>query len=106
MLKINGVLAAIVLLFGLPAQACSFRLADGKLLHCGMPRVEVLALAGQPLSKDVETVGVDDGEPVKGETTETWSYIIAGDVGGEYYLTLTLTAGKVVNIESKQKDRL
>lgn len=99
----------VLLLFfvvAVPAQACGFRLADGKLLKCGMPRVEVLALAGQPEYKDVETVGIDTGEQARGETTETWSYRLTADMGGDYLVSLTLTAGKVTAISRKQLGRL
>ena len=89
-----------------PAQACGFRLADGKLLKCGMPRIEVLALAGQPEFKDIETLGVDTGEPVSGETVETWSYRLKADMGGDYLVSVTLIAGKVTAIHRKQLGRL
>lgn len=92
--------------FSTQATACGFRLDDGKLLRCGMKRIDVIALAGEPVSKDVDTLGVDTGEPVKGETIETWSYRLQGDIGGEYMVSLTLKAGKVVAINSKQLERI
>lgn len=92
--------------FSTQAAACGFRLNDGKLLRCGMKRIDVVALAGEPVSKDVDTLGVDTGEPVKGETIETWSYRLQGDIGGEYLVSLTLKAGKVVAISSKQLERI
>lgn len=92
--------------FSTQATACGFRLDDGKLLRCGMKRIDVVALAGEPVSKDVDTLGVDTGEPVKGETIETWSYRLQGDIGGEYMVSLTLKAGKVVAISSKQLERI
>ena len=92
--------------FSTQATACGFRLDDGKLLRCGMKRIDVIALAGEPVSKDVDTLGVDTGEPVKGETIETWSYRLQGDIGGEYLVSLTLKAGKVVAISSKQLERI
>ncbi|WP_417703939.1 hypothetical protein [Rheinheimera aquimaris] len=94
------------LTFSIQATACGFRLDDGKLLRCGMKRIDVIALAGEPVSKDVDTLGVDTGEPVKGETIETWSYRLQGDIGGEYLVSLTLKAGKVVAINSKQLERI
>lgn len=99
--------AAIVgLLFTAQASACGFRLSDGKLLSCGMTRIEVLSLAGEPLAKDVETLGVDIGEPVKGTTVETWSYRLKADIGGEYLVSLTLRGGKVTAINSIQLNRI
>lgn len=98
--------AMMFLLFAAQANACGFRLSDGKLLSCGMTRIDVLSLAGEPVAKDIETLGVDVGEPVKGKTIETWSYRLKGDIGGEYLVSLTLTAGKVTAINSKQQGRL
>ncbi|MDR6982628.1 hypothetical protein J2X32_001246 [Rheinheimera pacifica] len=98
--------AIVVLLFAAQASACGFRLSDGKLLSCGMTRIEVLSLAGEPVARDVETLGVDIGEPVKGTTVETWSYRLKGDIGGEYLVSLTLRGGKVTAIDSKQQGRL
>jgi len=96
----------VLIVFAAPASACGFRLADGKLLKCGMPRIEVLALAGPPEFKDIETLGVDTGEPVSGETVETWSYRLKADMGGDYLVSVTLTAGKVTAINRKQVGRL
>lgn len=87
------------------ASACGFRLSNGKLLSCGMPRIEVLALAGQPQAKDVETLGVDTGEPIQGETKEKWSYQLKNDMGNDYLVSLTLQAGKVTAIWTKQQNR-
>lgn len=98
--------AIVVLLFAAQASACGFRLSDGKLLSCDMTRIEVLSLAGEPVTKDVETLGVDIGEPVKGTTVETWSYRLKGDIGGEYLVSLTIKGGKVTAINSKQQGRL
>ncbi|HBN89026.1 DUF2845 domain-containing protein [Rheinheimera aquimaris] len=99
-------MTVVALTFSIQATACGFRLDDGKLLRCGMKRIDVIALAGEPVSKDVDTLGVDTGEPVKGETIETWSYRLQGDIGGEYLVSLTLKAGKVVAINSKQLERI
>lgn len=98
--------SVVMLLSSWSVQACGFRLSSGKLLSCGMPRIEVLALAGEPAAKDIETLGVDSGEPVAGETIETWSYQLKNDMGNDYLVSLTLKAGKVTAIWSKQKNRL
>ncbi|MDP5142110.1 hypothetical protein ORJ00_05090 [Rheinheimera baltica] len=71
-----------------------------------MPRIQVLALAGQPQLKDIETLGVDSGEPVKGETVETWSYQLKNDMGNDFWGAITLQSGKVTAILSKQQNRL
>ena len=95
-----------LLIFSSNAAACGFRLDSGKLLRCGINRIELLSLAGEPLSKDIETLGVDTGEPVKGETLETWSYRLKGDMGGQFLVSVSLQAGKVTAITSKQQNRL
>ena len=95
----------VLVLSSWSAQACGFRLSSGKLLSCGMPRIELLALAGEPVAKDIETLGVDSGEPVVGETKETWSYQLKNDMGNDYMLAVTLQGGKVTAIWSKQQNR-
>ncbi|WP_368873294.1 hypothetical protein [Shewanella algae] len=93
-------------LLALPAIACdSFRLKDGKLLHCGMSRIKLLELAGSPMDKYTQTLGVDSGRATAGKTVEVWSYRLQGSIGGEY-LTVTLSNGQVQNIVSEQQDRL
>lgn len=99
-------LAGAALVFSAQAMACGFRLDSGKLLRCGMQRIDVIAVVGEPLSKNVEVLGIDSGEPVKGETTETWIYRLQADIGGQYLVSLTLQAGKVVAINRKQLERI
>ncbi|WP_335918896.1 hypothetical protein [Shewanella algae] len=81
-------------------SACdSFRLKDGKLLHCGMSRIKLLELAGSPMDKYTQTLGVDSGRATAGKTVEVWSYRLQG-------LTVTLSNDQVQNIVSEQQDRL
>lgn len=105
-LTIAVIISVTLLIFSSQAAACAFRLDNGKLLRCGMNRIELLSLAGEPLSKDIETLGVDTGEPVKGEILETWSYRLKGDMGGQFLVSVSLQAGKVTAITSKQQNRL
>ena len=105
-LIIGLAISLTLLIFSNNASACGFRLDNGKLVRCGMNRIELLSLAGEPLSKDIETLGVDTGEPVKGETIETWSYRLQGDMGGQFLVSVSLQAGKVTAITSKQQGRL
>lgn len=91
----------------LPAFAdCSFRLADGKLLRCGMAGIEVLDRLGQPLLKEQLTLGVSTNSIDLGQTVEVWSYKTKGDMGGEFLLSLEFTDGKVSKISRKQQGRL
>lgn len=69
-------------MLALPAIACdSFRLKDGKLLHCGMSRIKLLELAGSPMDKYTQTLGVDSGRATAGKTVEVWSYRLQGSIG-------------------------
>ncbi|PAJ76009.1 hypothetical protein CJF42_01860 [Pseudoalteromonas sp. NBT06-2] len=93
--------------FTTSASACdSFRLNNGDLLRCDIDRIELLAKVGQPISKDVDSIGVNDGENKSGTTKETWSYILKADIGGDFLVSVKIENSKVVNISSKQKDRL
>lgn len=87
------------------AEACGFRLSDGRLLSCGMSRIELLDRAGEPLSKDVEVHAVSDEPAVAGRRVETWSYIVKGDIGGNYLVSIRLENGRVTAIESQQQRR-
>ncbi len=91
----------------LPAAAdCSFRLADGKLLRCGMAGIEVLDRLGQPLLKEQLTLGVSTNSVERGQTVEVWSYKTTSDMGGEFLISLEFTDGKVTKISRKQQGRL
>lgn len=103
--------ALIVLLAGLclgwvagaAAAGSTFRLENGQLLRTGMSRGEVISLVGQPLSKDVESYGVNTGNVPEGEKVESWTYILEGAIGGKFLVTQTLEGGTVVKITSKQQ---
>lgn len=88
---------------GTAAAGGSFRLENGQLLRTGISRAEVISLVGQPLSKDVESYGVNTGNVPAGQTVETWTYILEGAIGGKFLVTLTLEGGTVTKITSKQQ---
>ncbi|GGW66331.1 DUF2845 domain-containing protein [Alishewanella tabrizica] len=91
----------------LPVMAqCSFRLADGKLLRCGMASIEVIERVGQPLLREQRTLGVSTNAIERGQTVEVWSYKVKADVGGEFLLSIELTDGKVTTLDRKQQGRL
>ena len=101
------VLSLALLVFFLNANAGnSFRTQSGRLITLGMSRVEILDLIGEPLSQDTDTQGYSLGRYSSGSTIETWSYLISGSIGGEYYLTIILEDGFVVDIFSKQRGRI
>ncbi|WP_158677934.1 DUF2845 domain-containing protein [Pseudoalteromonas sp. T1lg76] len=83
----------------------SFRLADGDLVYTGMNKIEILDKLGEPLMKDVQSIGVDKGDGFAGKKTEIWSYRLRGDIGGEYLVSVTFKGDKVTSINSKQRNR-
>lgn len=105
-MKYFSILALIVgLVYSSNAQACSFRLADGELIRCGMSKVEVMNKIGSPDFTSTDSIGVNDGFGRGGRTVQSWSYIVSGDIGGDYYLTVQFASNKVVDVESKQVNR-
>lgn len=93
--------------FSLPTMAeCSFRLADGKLLRCGMAGIEVLDRLGQPLLKEQLSLGVSTNNVERGQSVELWSFKTKADIGGDFLLSIEMTDGKVSSINRKQQGRL
>ncbi len=84
----------------------SFRLQNGRLITTGMSSLEILDLIGEPLTRETRAQGLSLDQVFVGKTIETWSYLIMGSIGGEYYLTLTMEDGIVAAVNSKQRDRL
>jgi len=101
------ILSVLMLTFSMSADAGkSFRTQSGRLITTGMSKVEVLDLIGEPLSRDVYTRGLSLDPISVGKTVETWSYLLSGSIGGEYYLTITLEDGYVIEVASKQRGRI
>lgn len=100
-------LFCLVAMVSLTVQAgTSFRLDTGKLLKEGQTKPEVIALAGAPLSQEIETIAVDDGrggDPVK---RETLTYRLNGTIGGMYLVVVVVENGNVVSIWSRQEERI
>jgi len=84
------------------ASTTAFRLASGKLLSTGMTQLELMHLAGTPLSVEDETVR-EFGETrvVKQRLT----FELDGDIGGRYWVQATVQQGKVVALEVIQQNR-
>ncbi len=100
-------LSVLLLTLSMSADAGnSFRTQSGRLITTGMSRVEVLDLIGEPLSRDTYTQGLSLDPISVGKTVESWSYLISGSIGGEYYLTIILEDGYVVEVASKQRGRI
>lgn len=87
------------------AAKCAFRISGGELIRCGMSKIEVTTKIGRPAITSTESVGINDGFGRGGRSVEAWSYVVAGDIGGEYYLTVRFANNKVIEIESQQVNR-
>lgn len=97
---------ASILVFYLPtAESCSFRIKGGDLIRCGMTKIEVMDKIGSPDMRDRQSIGVNTGYGRGGRSAEAWSYIVRGDIGGKFYLTVLFSGSKVVEIESRQARR-
>jgi hypothetical protein len=96
---------AFALFYSSTVEACSFRISGGELIRCGMSKIEVMNKIGSPEYTNTDSIGVNDGYGRGGRTVQSWSYIVQGDIGGDYYLTVQFAANKVVNIETKQVNR-
>lgn len=93
------------LFYSSDAQACSFRISGGELIRCGMTKIEVMNKVGSPDYTSTDSVGINDGFGRGGRSVESWSYIVRGDIGGDYYLTVQFASNKVIDVESKQVNR-
>jgi hypothetical protein len=87
--------------FSVSSHADSFQLKGGKLLADGMSRAEVLDVAGQPVSRETETLGASTGSRVA-KTVETWEYKLQNDAGAKFHVLVRFKDGQVVAVESKQ----
>lgn len=97
--------ASILIFFSPTAESCSFRIKGGDLIRCGMTKIEVMDKIGNPDMRDRQSVGVNTGYGRGGRSAEAWSYVVRGDIGGKYYLTVMFSGNKVVEIESRQARR-
>jgi len=107
MKKLKLLALPICMLFIASAYAKdSFRMANGRLISTGQQKPEVIALAGLPISTEVETIAVDEGsgeEPVK---REVLTYKLNSTVGGEYLVVVRIENNIVVSVSSTQMSRL
>jgi hypothetical protein len=98
---------SLLLCSAVAGAADSFRLSNGSLIASGKSKAEVIALAGDPLYQDVETIAVDRGDgasrPVK---REILTYRLAGSIGGMYLVVVTVENSTVVSVTAKQEGRL
>ncbi|WP_417680875.1 hypothetical protein [Pseudidiomarina aquimaris] len=98
-------LTGILMLYSPTAESCSFRIKGGDLIRCGMTKIEVMDKIGNPDMRDRQSIGVNTGFGRGSKSAEAWSYIVRGDIGGTYYLTVLFSGSKVVEIESRQARR-
>ncbi|WP_411360327.1 hypothetical protein [Pseudidiomarina salilacus] len=99
------VAVSVLVLYSPIAESCSFRIKGGDLIRCGMTKIEVMDKIGNPDMRDRQSIGINTGFGRGGRTAEAWSYVVRGDIGGEYYLTVMFSGNKVVEIESRQARR-
>lgn len=83
----------------------SFRLYSGKLIENGMRKSEVIAIAGKPLSEDIEVNAVDKGEGKTPVKKEVLTYQLKAAIGGLFLVELQVENNTIVNIESQQLNR-
>ncbi len=100
-----GVMALLLMAWSWPAESCTFRVAGGQLVRCGMSKIEVIDKMGQPQMRDTESLGVNAGFGRRGETVEVWSYLTRGDIGGKRYVSIYFSGNNVVDIKTKQQGR-
>ena len=84
----------------------SFRLKTGKLISIGQSKSKVIALAGAPLYQEVETIGVDNGNGFLPTKREILTYELAGSIGGDYLVVVSVENNAVVSVTSTQESRL
>ena len=79
--------------FGASWETSGFRTAKGKLIQSGMLMTEVRQDAGEPLDRQVTSVGVNsDGKT--GEQREVWTYR-----GSDGVYSLTFSGNRLTKIE-------
>jgi hypothetical protein len=90
----RGLLCALALVLPAPASADSLR-CDGKLIQVGDPKARLIAACGSPLSREVVAFerAYADGEPVRIETVEEWTYPAPNADG---FRNLRFVAGRLV----------
>lgn len=107
MKKLKFFVFVSMLCCALTAQALeSFRLANGSLIATGKSKAEIIALAGDPLYQDVETIAVDAGHGRRPVKREILTYRLAGSIGGMYLVVVTLENSTVVAVTAKQEGRI
>lgn len=103
---IKTIVFCLFLTSALTANAgSSFRMSDGKLISVGLSKSELIALAGQPLYTDVETIAVDHGKPSKPIKREVLTFRLDASIGGPSLVVVTVENNTVVSINSKQESR-
>lgn len=83
----------------------SFRMSDGKLISVGLSKSELIAVAGDPLYTDVETIAIDDGRHGKPIKREVLTFSLDASIGGPSLVVVTVENSVVVSIDSKQQNR-
>ena len=87
------------------SASCSFRVASGELVRCGMTQLEVRVLLGSPDNVSMNSVGVNARYRQRGQTLRTWSYLTRANVGGLFFVNVYFDGDEVVDIKKRQANR-
>lgn len=100
--KLLKLILAMLFLAGLSAVAFAdyLRLSNGGMLGEGDTKMDVFYAIGEPIFKDKESSGINDGES-EGLDIESWYY----DYRGEKVM-ITFEGGVIKSINRKQKGRM
>ena len=107
MRKLQGTLFSVLLAISFAASANgSFRLPNGKLIHEGKSKQEVIYIAGAPMYSEVQTIAVDEGNGGNPIKREILTYRLPSSLGGMSLVVVTIENNKVVGVESKPESRI
>ena len=82
----------------------TFRLDNGKLIYSGMSKLELMNVAGSPISTETISKINKDGEQVDSDA-QILIYKLEGSIGGERLIEARVISGKVVALEVTQTNR-
>ena len=82
----------------------TFRLDNGKLIYSGMSKLELMNVAGSPISTETIPKINKDGDQVDSDE-QILIYKLKGSIGGEHLIEARVISGKVVALEVTQINR-
>ncbi len=99
-------LGVLVITFAVNSAWASgtFRLDNGKLIYSGMSKLELMNVAGSPISTETISKINKDGEQVDSDA-QILIYKLEGSIGGEHLIEAKVISGKVVTLQVTQSNR-